>query len=64
MRMTKHSIFSDQPFGTTAAIYSTPIMCIVLKKEMAIHCSTLGKIPWREDPGGLQSPGSQRVRHD
>ena len=32
---------------------------------MAIHSSILAwKIPWTEDPGGLQSMGSQRVRHD
>ena len=36
-----------------------------LKKEMAIHSSTLAwRIPWREEPGGLQSMGSQTVGHD
>ena len=36
-----------------------------LEKEMAIHSSTLGwKIPWMEEPGRLQSMGSQRVGHD
>ena len=36
-----------------------------LKKEMAIHSSTLAwKIPWMEEPDRLQSMGSQRVRHD
>ena len=36
-----------------------------LKKEMATHSSTLAwKIPWIEEPGRLQSMGSQRVRHD
>ena len=36
-----------------------------LEKEMATHCSTLAfKIPWTEEPGRLQSMGSQRVRHD
>ena len=36
-----------------------------LEKEMAAHSSTLAwKIPWTEEPGGLQSMGSQRVRHD
>ena len=36
-----------------------------LEKEMAIHSSTLAwKIPWTEEPGGLQSMGSQRVVHD
>ena len=33
-----------------------------LEKEMALHSSTLAwKIPWMEDPGGLQSMGSPRV---
>ena len=36
-----------------------------LEKDMATHSSTLtGKIPWTEEPGGLQSMGSQRVGHD
>ena len=36
-----------------------------LEKEMATHSSTLAwKIPWKEEPGRLQSMGSQRVRHD
>ena len=36
-----------------------------LKKEMAIPSSILAwRIPWTEKPGGLQSMGSQRIRHD
>ena len=36
-----------------------------LEKEMATHSSILAwRIPWREEPGGLQSMGSQRVGHD
>ena len=36
-----------------------------LEKEMAIHSSTLAwRIPWMEEPGGLQSMGSQRIGHD
>ena len=36
-----------------------------LEKEMAIHSSILAwRIPWREEPGRLQSMGSQRVGHD
>ena len=36
-----------------------------LEKEMATHSSILAwKIPWMEEPGGLQSMGSQRVGHD
>ena len=35
------------------------------EKAMAPHSSTLAwKIPWAEGPGGLQSMGSLRVRHD
>ena len=42
------------------------------EKEMATHSSTLAwrippriaSLPWREEPGRLQSMGSQRVRHD
>ena len=36
-----------------------------LEKEMATHASTLAwKIPWMEEPGGLQSMGLQQVGHD
>ena len=36
-----------------------------LEKAMAPHSSTLAwKIPWTEEPGRLQSMGSQRVGHD
>ena len=37
----------------------------VLEQEMATHSHILAwKIPWTEEPGGLQSIGSQRVGHD
>ena len=37
----------------------------LLEKEMAIHSSILAwRIPWGEEPGRLQSMGSQRVGHD
>ena len=36
-----------------------------LEKEIATHSSILAwKISWTEEPGGLQSMGSQRVEHD
>ena len=36
-----------------------------LEKEMATYSSLLAwRIPWTEEPGGLQSMGSQRVGHD
>ena len=38
---------------------------IEIEKAMAPHSSTLAwKIPWTEEPGGLQSMGSLRVGHD
>ena len=37
----------------------------LLEKEMATHSSILAwEIPWTEEPGGLQSMGSQRGGHD
>ena len=36
-----------------------------LEKEMETHSSILAwRIPWTEEPGGLQSMGSQRIGHD
>ena len=37
----------------------------LLEKEMATHSSILAwEIPWTEEPGGLQSMGSQRIGYD
>ena len=36
-----------------------------LEEGMAMHSSILAwRIPWTEEPGGLQSMGSQRVEHN
>ena len=38
---------------------------VITEKAMATHPSTLAwKIAWIEEPGGLQSMGSHRVRHN
>ena len=38
---------------------------VSLGKGMAMHSSILAwRTPWTEEPGGLQSMGSQRVQHD
>ena len=38
---------------------------VPLEKGMAIHSNILAwRIPWTEKPDGLQSIGSERVRHD
>ena len=40
-------------------------MCVYTEKALAPHSSTLAwKLPWTEEPGGLQSMGSRRVGHD
>ena len=51
------------------AIWETWVLSLVwedlLEKEMATHSSILAwRIPGTEEPGGLQSMGSQSVRHD
>ena len=51
------------------AMQETQVQSLVwedpLEKCMATHSSILAwRIPWTEDPGGLQSMGSQRVRHN
>ena len=51
------------------AIQETPVQSLgwedPLEKGMETHSSVLAwRIPWTEEPGGLQSIGSQRVRHD
>ena len=51
------------------AMRETPVRSLgqddPLKKEMATHSSILAwRIPWTEEPGRVQSTGSQRVGHD
>ena len=37
----------------------------LLEKKMTTHSSILAwRIPWTEEPGGIQSMGSQKVGHD
>ena len=56
------SLFKIIVLSTTTKNYT----CLPLtEKAMAPHSRTLTwKIPWTEEPGGLQSMGSLRVRHD
>ena len=50
--------------GDAREVISIPYQEDPLEEEMATHSNTLaGKIPWTEEPGGLQCMGSQRVRH-
>ena len=44
-------------------VFISGLYCV--EKEMATHSSILAwRIPWTEEPGGLQSMGSERVGHD
>ena len=67
------SVYKGLPGGSTVkcvhVIHKTQVQSLgqedPLEKEMATHSSTLAwKTPWMEEPGRLQSMGSQRVRHD
>ena len=42
-----------------------PCLLFIMEEEMTTHSSILAwRIPWAEEPGGLQSMESQRVRHN
>ena len=57
-----HGVVKSQ---TRLSDFTFTFHCHVLEKAMATHSSTLvWKIPWMEEPGGLQSMGLLRVRHD
>ena len=46
-------------------VYIIYMYIYILEKAMAPHSSTLAwKIPWAEEPGGLQPMGSRKVGHD
>ena len=51
--------------GKVMSLLFNMLSRLVMEKAMAPYSSTLAwKIPWMEEPGGLQSVGLQRVRHD
>ena len=51
--------------GDMRDVGSVPVGKIPLEEGMATHSSIFAwRIPWTEEPGRLQSVGSQRVRHD
>ena len=57
--------FLKEKFQTTHLLMNYICVHVCVEKAMAPHSSTLAwKIPWTEEPGGLQSLGSLRVGHD
>ena len=60
MAQTVKGLFAMQETWVRSLGWEDP-----LEKEMAAHSSIHAwKIPWMEEPGGLQSMGSQTVGHD
>ena len=73
LRVIVISVMLDSPVSQTikclSAIKETQVQSLgredPLEKEMATHSGIRAwKIPWMEEPGRLQSMGSQGVRHD
>ena len=67
--LNKSASLVAQRLKRLPAIWETQVRSLgwedPLEKKMATHSSILAwRIPWMEEPGGLQSTGSQRVRHD
>ena len=55
---------SEESAWNAEALGSNPRMGESLEEGMATHSSILAwRIPWTEEPGGLQSIGLKRVRH-
>ena len=63
-----HKMLWKNPKEVFGQSYLTELLCYTsrnLEEEMATHSSILAyKIPWTEEPGGLQSIGLQTFRHD
>ena len=64
-----YKVFVAQSVKNLPAVQETGVQSLgwedALEKEMATHSSILAwKISWTEEPGGMQSMGSQRVGHD
>ena len=68
-KIIKKASLVAQRFKRLPAVWETQVQSLgwedPLEKEMTTHSSILAwRIPWREEPGRLQSTGSQRVGHD
>ena len=68
-KITKKQGFPGGSDGKESAVQETQVQSLSLEdpleKGMATHSSILSwRIPWTGEPGGLQSMGWQRVRHD
>ena len=58
----KFTLWNDISYSSINTVF---YKALAWRRQMAPHSSTLAwKIPWTEEPGGLQSTGSLRVGHD
>ena len=69
MTVTLGASLVTQTVNNLPAMQKTRVQSLgqedALEKEMTTHSSILAcRIPWTEEPGGLQSTGSQRVRQE
>ena len=65
MRSIEGLLCAGYPTAYRICHLQTTWLVTTTEKAMAPHCSTLAwKIPWMEEPDGLQSMGSRRVRYD
>ena len=69
MTVTLGASLVTQTVNNLPAMQKTRVQSLgqedALEKEMTTHSSILAcRIPWTEEPGGLQSIGSHRVGHD
>ena len=63
--MGSHTAFLKHKLFSYEKMYLKPSSPVPMEKAMAPYSSTLAwKIPWTEEPGGLQSMGSLRFGHD
>jgi len=66
--LRQKEICTHRPCSNNSYLPLASLYCLVtflMEKEMAIHSDILAwRIPWTEEPGGLQSMGWQRVRHN
>ena len=63
--LTPHRLVSNESACNAGDLGSIPGSKDPLEKETATHSRILAwRIPWTEEPGGLQSMGSQTVRHN
>ena len=62
------SYYRQEPLYLKGYKYLASLLSLpreVMEKAVALHSSTLAwKVPWTEEPGGLQSTGLLRVGHD